>query len=164
MWVSRDYQGEGRHDAPDRYGALYVTESPTSAIAEQLARFRGRRLRPEMLIRRGDPLALVRYELADGSELIDLDDPGVLLRQTLRPSQVATRRRHVTQATAAELFAGHPRASGLRWWSTLEASWINVTLFAERAASKLRAYAPVVLSDQQLPALDEACLALGLES
>ena len=35
---------------------------PRSAVAEQLAPFRGRRLRPEMLRRRGMPLALCRYE------------------------------------------------------------------------------------------------------
>jgi len=29
-------------------------------------------------------------------------------------------------------------APGFGWWSTLEASWANVTLFAERAISGLR--------------------------
>ena len=47
----------------------------------------------------------------------------------MRPSQVATNDRSVTQAGAAELFSRHPEASGLRWWSTIEALWPNVTLF-----------------------------------
>jgi hypothetical protein len=161
MWVPREYQGEGRHDAPDRYGALYVAESPVSAVAEQLARFRGRRLRPEMLSRRGHRLVLARYELADRCELVDLDDPGFLVRETLRPSRVATRRRQVTRTIAASLYSEHPDAGGLRWWSTLEASWINVTLFAERVRSELRALEPVPLT-REVRAVGEACQALGL--
>jgi hypothetical protein len=35
------------------------------------------------------------------------------------------------------LHDGHPRAAGLRWWSTYEALWINVTLF-DRSAPGLR--------------------------
>ncbi len=163
MWVAREHQGEGRHDAPDRYGALYLSESPVSAVAEQLARFRGRQFRPEMLIRRGHPLALVRYEVADGLDLIDLDDPAVLVRETLRPSQIATRHRRVTRTTAATLFMEHPAAAGLRWWSTLEASWINVTLFAERAVDEVRPEASIILT-REVAVLGEACLMLGLET
>ena len=62
----------------------------------------------------------------------------MLLDAGLRPSQVATNRRAVTQSDAARLFDAHPDAAGLRWWSTLEASWINATLFdrAARAAAR----------------------------
>src|SRR5579875_3895178 len=42
---------------------------------------------------------------------------------------LASARRPVTQACAVRQFERHPEAAGLRWWSTLEASWINVTLF-----------------------------------
>ena len=161
MWVAREYQGEGRHDAPDRYGALYLAESPVSAIAEQLARFRGRRFRLEMLIRRRHRLALVRYVLDDRCELVDLDDPRVLVGTALRPSQVATRARRVTQPIATSLFTNRPSVCGLRWWSMLEASWMNVTLFAQRAQSDLRADEVVELT-RDLPALDEACRTLGL--
>jgi hypothetical protein len=38
---------------------------------------------------------------------------------------------------ARRLFERHRRASGLRWWSPYEASWMNVTLF-DRARSALR--------------------------
>ncbi len=61
----------------------------------------------------------------------------MLLDAGLRPSQVATNRRGVTQSDAARLFDAHPDAAGLRWWSTLEAAWINATLF-DRAARALR--------------------------
>jgi len=42
---------------------------------------------------------------------------------------VATGRREITQAYAVRQFERHPDVAGLRWWSTLEASWIHVMLF-----------------------------------
>jgi RES domain-containing protein len=136
LWFPRPYQGEGRHDNPDAYGCLYLSEAPLSCIVEQLARFRGQRLVPALLQRRGLPLALAELELMDGAELVDLDEPAVLRRERLRPSRVATRERDVTQPQARALFEGHRRAAGLRWWSTFESLWANVTLF-DRAASAL---------------------------
>ena len=65
LWFPRIYQGEGRHDNPDRYGCLYLSASPLSTVVEQLARFRGQRLLPSLLRRRGLPLALADLELAD---------------------------------------------------------------------------------------------------
>jgi len=137
LWFPRPFQGTARHDNPARYGCLYVTEATVSAIAEALAPFRGTGdLQPEMLTRMGRPLALAQLELRD-AQLLDLDDPAVLLAASLRPSQVATNRRDVTRADAARLYDAHPGAAGLRWWSVLEASWINATLF-DRAARRLR--------------------------
>ena len=130
LWVPRAFQGTARHDAPDRYGCLYLAEDAVSAVAEALAPFRGTGdLRPELLIRSGRPLALAELELDDGALLVDLDDPAVLAAEVLRPSIVATGKRPVTQAYAVQQFERHPDAAGLRWWSTLEASWIHVTLF-----------------------------------
>jgi hypothetical protein len=137
LWFPRPFQGTARHDNPARYGCLYATEAAVSAIAEALAPFRGTGdLQPEMLTRMGRPLALAQLELR-GDELLDLDDPAVLVDAELRPSHVATNRRDVTRADAARLFDAHPDVAGLRWWSTLEASWINATLF-DRAAHRLR--------------------------
>src|SRR5690606_23050314 len=76
-------------------------------------------------------------ELADDAPLVDLDDPAVLRRERLRPSRVATRERDVTQPQALALYARHPEAAGLRWWSTYESLWANVTIF-DRAAQRLR--------------------------
>ena len=141
LWFPRPFQGTGRHDSPARYGCLYVCESPVSAIAEALAPFRGTGdLAPELLARMSRPLALAQLELDDGAALVDLDDPGTLAAEALRPSVVATGRRSVTQSYAAQLFEAHPEAAGLRWWSTLEAAWINVTLF-DRAQLALAARA-----------------------
>jgi hypothetical protein len=138
LWFPRPFQGTARHDNPSSYGCLYVTEAPVSAIAEALAPFRGTGdMEPEMLTRMERPLALARLELREGARLLDLDDPAVLLDAGLRPSEVATNHRNVTQPEAARLHEQHPNAAGLRWWSTLEASWINATLF-DRAARRLR--------------------------
>ena len=137
LWCPRMFQGEGRHDNPDVYGCLYLSDRPESCIAEQLAAFRGQRLTASMLRRRGLPLALARLELPADAALIDLDDPGVLKREHLRPSQVATRRRSITQPQALALYRAHAGAAGLRWWSSWEALWANVTLF-DRAAGALR--------------------------
>ncbi len=138
LWFPRELQGAGRHDNPDRYGCLYVSESPVSAVAEALAPFRGTGvLIPAMLIRAGLPLVLARLELEHDSQLVDLDDPRVLVRTRLRPSEVATNVRALTQAYAARIFDEHPAATGLRWWSTLEASLTNFTLY-DRAAPALR--------------------------
>jgi hypothetical protein len=98
-------------------------------VAEQLARFRGIRELEERHLRRfGRPLALASFTL-EAAALVDLDDPKVLQRRRLRPSEVATGRRSVTQRQAASLFALSEAPAGLRWWSSLEASWLNVTLF-----------------------------------
>lgn len=137
LWFPRPYQGDGRHDNEGLYGCLYLSEQPLSCVVEQLARFRGQKLLPALLVRRGLPLALAELELAEGAELVDLDEPSVLRREQLRPSLVATRAREVTQPQARALHERHPDAAGLRWWSTFESQWLNVTLF-DRAAAALR--------------------------
>jgi hypothetical protein len=161
LWFPRELQGAGRHDNPDRYGCLYVSESPISAVAEALAPFRGTGvLSRAMLFRANLPLTLARLDLEDGCELVDLDDPDVLTRKRLRPSQVATKARAVTQAYAARIFEEHPAAAGLRWWSMLEASPANLTLY-DRAAPGLRLVdiEPLTLEH---PATREAADLLGL--
>lgn len=160
LWFARPFQGAGRHDNPDRYGCLYASEAPGAAVAEALARFRGaRRLSPVMLVRADRALALVGMETGP-VELLDLDDPQVLVAEELRPSQVATRRRGRTQADARRLHDAHPGVAGLRWWSALEAAWANVTLF-DRAAPSLTVNEAHVLTVDH-PAVVEAAEALGL--
>lgn len=137
LWFPRPYQGEGRHDNPAVYGCLYLSEQPLSCVVEQLARFRSQRLTPALLRRRGMPLALAELELPDDAQLVDLDEPAVLRSERLRPSRVATRERGTTQPQALALHEKHVDAAGLRWWSTFESQWLNVTLF-DRAAPALR--------------------------
>jgi hypothetical protein len=160
LWVPRQYQGDGRHDNEGLYGCLYLSERPLSCVVEQLARFRGQRLLPALLARRGLPLALAELELAEGANLVDLDEPAVLRREHLRPSLVATRAREVTQPQARALYERHPDAAGLRWWSTFESQWLNVTLF-DRAAAALRLVSvrALAVDDEEIAAAAEV---LGL--
>ena len=153
LWFPRPYQGEGRHDNPAVYGCLYLSEQPLSCVVEQLARFRGQRLSAALLRRRGLPLALAELELPDDAELVDLDEPAVLRRERLRPSRVATRERAITQPQALALHEKHGKAAGLRWWSTFESQWLNVTVF-ERAASMLRLVSvrTLVVADDEIAA------------
>ena len=136
LFVPRAYQRRGRHDNPEAYGALYATRSRRSAIAERLSLLRDREITAEHLSRiDGRPYAMASID-DSGLELrIDLDDPGEFSARELRPSHVATRERSATRDIAMAIFdEGH---AGFAWWSTIEASWSNVTLFAERAAAKL---------------------------
>jgi len=161
LWFPRLQQGGGRHDNPDLYGCLYVAEDPVSAVAEMLAPFRGTgKLLPSMLVRYAKPLALAALKLEDGVTAVDLDDPSTLLATDLRPSRVATRDRTVTQQQAAEIYESHPTAIGLRWWSTLEASWINWTLF-DRAGDSLSLARTEELTVDH-PVVHEAADLLGL--
>jgi hypothetical protein len=129
LWFPRMLQGAGRHDNPFLYGCLYATLEAVSSVVERLQGLRTTRLEKSDLLRRGRPIALAALELDDDAELIDLDDPRVLTREGLRPSRVATNDRLLTQAQAADIFQGHAAAVGLRWWSSFESLWSNVTLF-----------------------------------
>jgi hypothetical protein len=136
LFVPRERQGTGRHDNPDHYGALYVSRSAESAVAERIQAFRGQTLADEDLARRdGTRYALVALNDSGLSGVVDLDDPSELVRRALRPSGVATRRREITRRMALSVYdEGVP---GFAWWSTLEAAWANVTLFAQRAVAAL---------------------------
>jgi hypothetical protein len=161
LWFPRELQGHGRHDNPVRYGCLYVAEQPVSALVEALAPFRGTgQLTGAMLRRGGLALALAELRLSDKAELVDLDNPQVLADVRLRPSEVATYVRAVTQAQAERIFDERPDTLGLRWWSTFEASLINITLY-DRAAPRLRftRATPLTLAH---PAVVEAAEMIGL--
>ena len=136
LYVARDRQGSSRHDNPDHYGALYCARQPESAVAEHLQRFRGQEITDSDLVRAdGRRYVLAAIDETRLGPLADLDDPRELVRRNLRPSSVATLDRATTQGIALALFGED--FPGFAWWSTLEASWTNVTLFSERALSFL---------------------------
>lgn len=134
LFVPRLDQGRGRHDNPDTYGALYLSRVPQSPIAEVLRDYVARGIAPRPLLREGSPLRLAVVDDAE-IELVDLDDPRSLAARELRPSGVATHDREATQPLARGLY--DEGAPGFEWWSTIEASWINVTLFEERVVGRL---------------------------
>jgi hypothetical protein len=160
LWFPRIFQGDGRHDNPDLYGCLYVSAEPASSVLEQLLRFRTQRLTPALLRRRGLPLALAELHLSDEATLLDLDDPVILRRERLRPSMVATRRRSRTQEQARSICERDNGVAGLKWWSTYESLWANVTLF-NRAAPRLNVVSVRTLTIDH-PVVAETADLLGL--
>lgn len=160
LFVARHLQGGGRHDNPGAYGALYVSRSTISPIAEHLAMWRssgaaGSAFRPE-----GRPMALVGFDEARLQTLVDLDDPRMLSDRGLRPSVVATRARRITRPLARALY--DEGVTGFEWWSTIEAAWINATLFADRALDRLEvADEPEILTIQH-PLVQEAAETVGV--
>ncbi len=161
LFVARERQGGGRHDNPELYGALYASRHEASAVGERIQAFRGGRLPPGVLRRPdGSALALAAYDDDALGPIVDLDDGAVLASRGLRPSQVASRRRTVTQPIARRAF--EDGADGISWWSVLDADWTNVTLFAERVGERLRLAGPVRLLSLDDPALRAAADALGV--
>lgn len=159
--VARGYQGGGRHDNPDVYGALYASRSPVSAVAEALRRFRGREVGGRPLERAdGGRLSLATVDDSGLDGLVDLDDPAALGARSLRPSVVATRGREITQPIALSIY--REGGEGFEWWSTVEASWINLTLFAERAVPKLNVVGDPEVLDRRHPAVLSAAEAIGV--
>jgi hypothetical protein len=161
LWFARAFQGDGRHDNPDLFACLYASGDEVGAVAEQLAPFRGTGgLAASLLRRHGLPLALATIELDDGADVVDLDDPAVLVQEGLRPSLVATRHRQVTQPQARALWESRPDAAALRWWSTFESTLVNVTVF-DRAAPRLSSVATRELTTSD-PSVLAAAELLGL--
>jgi RES domain-containing protein len=159
--VARDRQGAGRHDAPGRYGAWYCSRDGVSAVAEAMHYFRGHVIRDTDFERAsGLSKALVTLGLDDALQLIDLDDASELVRRRLRPSHVATRRRAVTQPIAHLAF--EEGAGGLEWWSSLDADWINVTLFHERALPHISIETPPRRLSVRVPEVRQAADHLGI--
>jgi hypothetical protein len=142
---------------------MYLSEQPVAAVAETIAHLRGQSLDDSDLERGGLRLALVGFDADIDGRLWDLDDPAVLMERRLRPSMVATRERKTTRKWAADLFRVRPRRDGIRWWSTLEAGWMHVTLF-DRALPRLRLAGSPEPLRRVHAAIREAALALGVNA
>jgi hypothetical protein len=162
LHVAAALQGGGRHDNPDLYVAYYASRSVVSAVAEHLKGYIRLTLTDrDLLTEYGLPYAVASLDDARLPDLVDLDDPRVLLERALRPSRVGTRSRRTTQGIARAIYEG--RASGFEWWSTIEASWTNVTLFADRALDALTVTAEPEPLTVMHPAVREAAEVVGVE-
>jgi hypothetical protein len=160
LYVPRLDQGEGRHDNPDAYAALYMSKDPASPVAELIRSAPQGELEPDLLLHEGEPYRLAEFDDSELRGLVDLDDPKSLVERDLRPSGVATRYRTPTQRLALRIH--QEGAAGFEWWSTIESSWINVTLFAERAAAHLRLRGEPEPLTPDHPAVREAAEAVGV--
>lgn len=156
-------QGQGRFDLPGAAsGVLYVAETPEHAVAELLQRYRGQTLDARDLRIAGHSLALVRVHLPDPvrSDIVDLCDPEVLVRIRIRPDQLASRDRHLTQRIAGEIHANDK--AGLRWWSALTGDWHTVVVFRDRIRSARPRYGTPEPLTLDHAAVREATAALGI--
>lgn len=116
-------QGLGRVDNPEYYLSLYVADSAAGAVTES---FGNHAVWTDQLLsgRPGLPgsiTALVQYR-AKTLRILDLDDAATLLERNMKPSEVVTRHRAITQAWSLAIFReGH--WDGVRWWSHYEPAW-----------------------------------------
>jgi hypothetical protein len=122
-------QGAGRVDNPAHYRVLYASDSPAGAVAEAFGNHAAwtsglLRGRPDMP---GSVTALAAYRAR--IEILDLDDARALLQRRLRPSQVVTRDRTVTQRWALEAFR-EGKWAGVRWWSYHDPRWGSYGLWS----------------------------------
>lgn len=161
FYTPRQKQGAGRHDLPHLDGVLYCSLTAQSALAEFIQVYRGRKI-GKVHLRRPDKLVtgMVHFELRNAGQLLDLDDPHVLVRFKLRPSQIMTHDRSVTRSMAETLYASGTK--GLLWPSALEASWINATLFAERCRASLTLMSNVAPVTLDMPEIIAAAAFLNV--
>jgi hypothetical protein len=161
LYVPRARQGSGRHDIPQEDGVLYTSLSATSAVAEAIQFYRNEILDDrDFEIHEDMHQALFHIKAISRLHLADLTDPQELVRRAITPTQVATHDRSMTQRLALELY--QEGLDGFLWWSTLEASWTNATLFQSRAIKKLRLVQKSKRLTTKLPELMEAARFLNI--
>ena len=145
-------QTGGRFDLGDVPTLYLALEDPAHALAEVLQPLRGRReIRAGHLRRkvRGSagvyhPLALVETWLPAAlyESLPDLGDPARLVELGVRPDDLASRDRAVTQRISRKLHDDHG-LPGFRWWSAFGGQWHVAVLFMDRVdRSRIRYRAP----------------------
>ncbi|HEV7193646.1 MAG TPA: RES domain-containing protein [Jatrophihabitantaceae bacterium] len=146
--------GRNRVDNPGLYEVLYLGDTAAGAIAEA---FGNQRSWDAGLFRgiptlAGSMRALVTYEFDEVAHVCDMDDAARLTELELRPSQVVTRERTVTQGWAARVFE-QGRFAGVRWWSYYDPRWGSYGLWDTTA---LRVAGAEVLDSVDHPAFVEA--------
>jgi hypothetical protein len=76
----------------------------------------------------GSTRAIATYEVRPDVEIFDLDDADALSRLGLRPSQVVTREREVTQRWALAIY-DEGKWGGVRWWSYYDPRWYSCAVW-----------------------------------
>ena len=130
-------QGAGRADSPGAYTVLYLSDAPAGAAAEA---FGAIPLWTETMFEKpslqNGRRALATYDLRDEAPVLDLDDAKALQRLGLRPSDVVTRDRTVTQRWALAVYLER-RWAGVRWWSYHDPDWHSYALWDRRQLSPI---------------------------
>ncbi|MGH8925547.1 MAG: RES domain-containing protein [Acidimicrobiia bacterium] len=137
--------GAGRIDNPEHYSALYLSDGPGGACAEAFffkAVWDAKMLRGSPSLP-GSAQAIATFEMEPVVQVCDLDDASRLVALDLRPSQVVTRDRRVTQAWALQIFQ-QQRFGGIRWWSYHDPRWGSHGMWATDSL-QLRGVEPLTL-------------------
>jgi hypothetical protein len=145
-------QGTGRvDDAEHEYLVRYVGTDPAGCVAEAFGDFgvwTPALLEPPPTLR-GAVRALVTYDI--DARVCDLDDAKCLTQLGLRPSQVVSSERRVTQRWARQVFDSG-RYDGVSWWSRRDARWTSAGLWHVAGAT----VEDVTVLDLDHPAVVEA--------
>ena len=122
-------QGAGRVDDPEHeYRVLYASDDRAGCVAEVFGDFAvwtADLLDPPPNMPRAYR-AIVEYEI--DAVVCDLDDPKRLTELGLRPSQVVTNDRRVTQRWARQIHETG-QFDGVSWWSRRDARWTSAGLW-----------------------------------
>ena len=150
-------QTAGRLDNPDLYRVLYLAASPSAAVAEAFGSFElwTPAMFGELPTLPGSRRALATYEIPTEIPILDLNDAKALVEWSLRPSEVVSRDRGLTQGWARRIF-GSGHFAGVRWWSFYNPDWISLGLW-DYTLIKVTAVDPLVSGS---PAFEEARLTL----
>ena len=134
-------QTGGRFDLTDTPTLYLALDSPAHALAEVLQSVRGKRLLRSGHLRRKvrgrpgrfHPLALVEAWVPEPlfDALPDLGDPQLLVELGIRPDDLSSRDRLVTQRISRRLHDEHGLA-GFRWWSAFGGQWHVALLYMDR--------------------------------
>ena len=142
--------GRSRIDNRDLYDVLYAASEPTAAVAETFGRFAV--WRAETFVNAGGrPYALATLAVPDDLVIFELNDIEAMRSiGILRPTDIITRDREITQAWARRIFERGGFA-GVRWWSFYDPGWPVVGLWSherivlDRSPDVLTVSTPVVL-------------------
>lgn len=134
-------QTGGRFDLSDAPTLYIALDNPVHALSEVLQSLRGRReIRNGHLRRkvRGrnvvyHPLAIVETWVPATiyDALPDLGNPDNLVRFSIRPDDLASQDRGITQRISRKLHDEHD-LMGFRWWSAFRGEWHVGVLFMDR--------------------------------
>lgn len=140
---------------------LYAGDTIEGAVAEVFGRFdtwdtdliEARPARGDVPSSR---YAVASYEVTEARPLCNLDDAAELQQRGLRPSNVVTRDRSVTQRWATRIYES-AQFAGVSWWSYYEPQWRSLGIWDLSSIVLLEPPRPLRVSD---PAVTEAARAI----
>lgn len=154
-------QGRGRLDNPDYYDTWYFATTPQAAIGEVFADLPvWRDAMFDFTALPGSRRALGVFEVPDDLGVLDMDDAQTLVRRGLRPTQVVSRNRPVTQEWALDVFREN-RWDGIKWWSFQRPHWTVIALWSSPGAACPATFVQHDDLDRAHPAVVDAAHSLG---